>query len=43
MDILDTSAYTKEESVRILSKELEEHPRKNQSGYSQKNWKNILS
>ncbi|MCZ7372174.1 MAG: hypothetical protein O8C60_00710 [Candidatus Methanoperedens sp.] len=26
MDILDTSAYTKEESVRILSKELEEHP-----------------
>ena len=26
MDILDTSAHTKEESVRILSKELEEHP-----------------
>ncbi len=26
MDILDTSAHTREESVRILSKELEEHP-----------------
>ncbi len=26
MDILDTSAHTKEESVRILSKELEKHP-----------------
>ncbi len=26
MEILDTSAHTKEESVRILSKELEEHP-----------------
>ncbi|HEY9205043.1 MAG TPA: hypothetical protein VIO58_03900 [Candidatus Methanoperedens sp.] len=26
MDILDTSAHTKEESVRILSKQLEEHP-----------------
>src|SRR3972149_8253236 len=26
MDILDSSAYTKEESVRILAKELEEHP-----------------
>ena len=26
MDILDSSAYTKEESVRILSKELEKHP-----------------
>jgi len=26
MYILDTSAHTKEESVRILSKELEKHP-----------------
>ncbi|MDO9097810.1 MAG: hypothetical protein Q7U60_06790 [Candidatus Methanoperedens sp.] len=26
MDILDTSAHTKEESVRILSEELEKHP-----------------
>ncbi len=26
MDILDTSSHTKEESVRILSKELEKHP-----------------
>ncbi len=26
MDILDTSAHTREESVRILSKELEKHP-----------------
>ncbi|VVB92405.1 Uncharacterised protein [uncultured archaeon] len=26
MDILDTSAHTKEESVRILSKKLEKHP-----------------
>ncbi|MBU4374185.1 MAG: hypothetical protein KKD69_04615 [Euryarchaeota archaeon] len=26
MDILDTSAHTKEESVKILSKELEKHP-----------------
>ncbi len=26
MEFLDTSAYTKEESVRILAKELEEHP-----------------
>ncbi len=26
MDILDTSKHTKEESVRILSKEMEEHP-----------------
>lgn len=26
MDTIDTSAYPKEESVRILSKELEEHP-----------------
>ncbi len=26
MDILDTSAHSKEESVRILSKQLEEHP-----------------
>lgn len=26
MDVLDTSAHTKEESVRILSKELEKHP-----------------
>ncbi len=26
MDFLDTSAHTKEESVRILSKELEKHP-----------------
>src|SRR3972149_8249121 len=26
MDTIDTSAYPKEESVRILSKELEKHP-----------------
>lgn len=26
MDVLDTSAHTKEESVKILSKELEKHP-----------------